>query len=60
MMLTVHKIKIRNPQEIVTEKYADLLSTYLSMFREVASLIFDLGPFLFQIKGTPVATQLVQ
>jgi len=47
MMLTVHKIKIRNPQESATEIYASLLGTYVGMFREVASLIFDLGPFLF-------------
>lgn len=60
MMLLVHKIMIRTPSEIGKKIYADLLSTYLSMFREVASLIFDLGPFFYHIKGTQVANDLVQ
>lgn len=59
IMLLVHKIMIRNPSEIEKKIYAGLLSTYVSMFREVASLIFDLGPFLFYIKGTKAATDLI-
>ena len=50
---------IRIPSEIGKKIYAGLISTYVSMFREVASLIFDLGPFLFYIKGTQAATDLI-
>ena len=60
MMLLVHKVIVKSPKEDAATCLVELLLNYSSMFRELASLIFDLGPYLHYIKGTANAKVFVQ
>jgi hypothetical protein len=57
-MLIRHKVLIASKQS-AEGVFDDLLITYLSLFKEVASLVFDLGPFLVYCKGTASSDKLV-
>ena len=49
-MLLRHKLKSGSMVELISE--------YIEMFSSVASLVFDLGPYLMYLKNTPDAQKL--
>ena len=48
-MLLRHKVLNVSKQDAVGV-FDELLKTYIAQFREVASLVFDLGPYLMYYK----------